>query len=49
MEINDEWEQEPGETHLWILLPLKADYPEGVRLTQIFMGFKLFFKPRVCI
>lgn len=41
MEVNDEWEQECGETHLWIPIQLKADYPAGVRLTQIFMGLKI--------
>jgi hypothetical protein len=33
MEVNDEWEQECGETHLWIPIQLKADYPAGIRLT----------------
>ncbi|MXQ84094.1 hypothetical protein E5288_WYG012059 [Bos mutus] len=29
MEVNDEGEQECGETHLWIPIQLKADYPAG--------------------
>lgn len=41
MEVNDEGEQECGETHLWIPIQLKADYPAGIRLTQIFMGLKI--------
>lgn len=41
LEINDEWKQECGETHLWIPLQLKADYPAGVRLTQIFIDLKI--------